>query len=891
VSRMMDTTDSAKECRRRSQEKEADAPVARVFLWLTDLALAGVIFLAPLFMGGRHEIGRLVYVLCVSAAAISCLGRLCWSRKQRWRLTGAEPLMIAGVILLAVQLVPLPTTVIETISSELVRLLPVWSAAADSPVTLGTWNQLSLTPRNTQGGLVTFLAHCLLFLVVIQRIRDRSDLERLLRWLALAAIGMAALGLVQLLFGNGKFLWLYEHPERSTFGAVRGSFANQNHLAHFLILGLGPIFWWLQRLWAAGPTSAGPSVTGGSAQYAKPALLIGTGLVLVAILLTFSRGGVVTACIASLVILVLMTRNGLLKQNAWLSIAGLSVVLIGALAIYGYEPLARRMVTLRDSRSLDEVCHGRKALWEAHLEAIPRFLATGTGAGSHREIYQTYMSESFDTEFSHGENGYLHLLLEMGIVGLILALAALSLATFWCLRVCFRPADQTLGSAAIAAMAGILASAVHSLGDFVWYIPACLSLTVILAACGCRIYQLNRFKLSLTSPDGIIWRPRQLVCPTPVAITATISALLLSTMMVGDRIPSALAAPHWDAYYRLSLAEQQVRPDELGSCGESTMTMLEHLRQVLLRDPHHGRAHLRLARLSLREFDRRHGQSDNPMPLSQIRDAALASQFDTSESRDNWLSAVLSENRLWLDLAHWHTRQALLQCPLFGDGYVYLAELGFLQGDDAEAKHAFIQQALTVQPYSGVVLVSAGSEAALAGDADQALELWKRAFHQDRHQRRQIIEMLAAEMPATDFVEHFQPGTDGLAQLFSYYRRQNLGAQALQMADAYANSLQADAERLGGEQGSRSWIQAASVHEFAGNLENFLSAARYAVLLAPNDFDNRRLLIRALLKNEAYAEAVEQLQWCISRQPDDPRLQDQLQRVYRQQLTYRQAKN
>jgi tetratricopeptide (TPR) repeat protein len=375
-----------------------------------------------------------------------------------------------------------------------------------------------------------------------------------------------------------------------------------------------------------------------------------------------------------------------------------------------------------------------------------------------------------------------------------------------------------------------------------------------------------------------------------VAITATISAVLLSTMMVGDRIPSALAAPHWDAYYRLSLAEQQGQPDELGTCGESTTTMLQHLRQVLLRDPHHGRAHLRLARLSLREFDRRHGLSDNPMPLSQIRDAALASQFDTPESRDNWLSVVLSENRPWLDLAYWHTRQALLECPLFGDGYVYLAELGFLDGDDAEAKHAFVQQAMTVQPYSGVVLVSAGSEAALAGDADQALELWKRAFHQDRHQRRQIIEMLAAEMPATDFVEHFQPDTDGLTQMFSYYRRQNLDAQALQMADAYANSLQADAERLGGEQGSRSWIQAASVHEFAGNSENFLSAARYAVLLAPNDFGNRRLLVRALLKNEEYAEAVEHLQWCISRQPDDPRLQDQLQKVYRQQLTNQQAK-
>ena len=464
MSRKSNTVDAADPSPDRRPQRSSDGPIARGLLALTDLALAAVIFLAPLLLGGRHDTGRLVYVGCVVAAAVCWLGRLCVSPKPRWRLSGAEPLIVLGLVLLVLQLVPLPATVIERVSPEQVKLLPAWTADGDQAALLGTWDRLSLTPRSTQGGLVTFLAHCLLFLVVVQRVRQLGDIERLLRWLALAAIGMAILGLSQMLLGNGKFLWIYEHPERTTFGAVRGSFPNQNHFAHFLILGIGPLFWWLQRMWSADPTTSGGFGRSTTSQYGKPALLIGTGLVLVAILLTFSRGGVVTASISCFVIMVLMTRNGLLKSHAWLRLAGLMLVLSTALAIYGYEPLARRMSTLRDSRSMNEVCYGRKALWEAHLAAIPKFLIAGTGAGSHREIYHTYMTQYFETEFTHGENGYLHLTLEMGIFGLLLAIAGLVLAASWCLRVCICPADRTIGSAAIAVLAGLLASAVGCRG-------------------------------------------------------------------------------------------------------------------------------------------------------------------------------------------------------------------------------------------------------------------------------------------------------------------------------------------------------------------------------------------------------------------------------------------
>ena len=269
---------------------------SRILLRLVDAGLLGVIFVAPLFMGGRGDIGRLVYVALVCGTAVCWLVRQCLLADASWRWSGLEWILLAGVLLVVLQLAPLPPGVLRTLSPQIPGLLPLWTTQASPETQLGVWNQLTLSPQATRGGLITFLAHALLFLVLVQRIRDVHDVKRLVRWLALAAIGMAVLGLAQMLFGNGKFLWIYEHPSRDTYRVVKGSFQNQNHFAHFLALGIGPLLWWLHRLWTAAPKASFGS--GGrswsQSEILKHALTIGLGLVAFAGLLTFSRGGVLS---------------------------------------------------------------------------------------------------------------------------------------------------------------------------------------------------------------------------------------------------------------------------------------------------------------------------------------------------------------------------------------------------------------------------------------------------------------------------------------------------------------------------------------------------------------------------------------------------------------------
>jgi tetratricopeptide (TPR) repeat protein len=355
--------------------------------------------------------------------------------------------------------------------------------------------------------------------------------------------------------------------------------------------------------------------------------------------------------------------------------------------------------------------------------------------------------------------------------------------------------------------------------------------------------------------------------------------------VIAGRVPQALAAGHWEAYFKLAraarhagLVESQTLPDE------QTAAMKAHLVETLRRDPYDARANLRLAAVYLREFDARQGKSENPMPLSQIRDAALASHFPTREVQDGWLSAVLGDNRRLLDAALVHARRAVHLCPLQGEGYVYLAELAFLNSASADLKHALVDQALLVRPYSGLVLLAAGGEAALVGDNERALYLWKQAFRLDPDQQAQIIELLAPSTPADTFIEYFHPDRAALGKLFHFYRRHALAEPAKLAGLRYVAELEREAQHTDGPPAASLWGQAQDVYGFLGDTGQAADCARKAVFHSPDAFAVHQRLAAALLKNREYAEAVTQLQWCLSRRPQEASLRQQLEQANRQRL-------
>ena len=336
-------------------------------------------------------------------------------------------------------------------------------------------------------------------------------------------------------------------------------------------------------------------------------------------------------------------------------------------------------------------------------------------------------------------------------------------------------------------------------------------------------------------------------------IAASAGLIGLAAVLIVARLPSALAAPHWDAYFKLARAARHAgAAEDPAQSANRLNAMATHLAETLRRDPYHPRANLRMAAMYLRRFDAQQQTSENPMPLNQIRDAALASQFPTREAQDQWLAIVTGENRKLLDRASLHAQRALRLCPLQGEGYVYLAELAFLNSASPQLKHAFVDQALRVRPYSGVVLLAAGGEAALADDNERALMLWKQAFHSDPEQQTRIIEMLALKMPADAFLEYFRPDRAALGELYYFYRDHALVEPAKFVGSRCVEELERDASQAASPEAAALWDQASGIHTYLGDLKKAAECARQAVFQTPDDFARRQRLAEALLSNHEY---------------------------------------
>jgi tetratricopeptide (TPR) repeat protein len=705
----------------------------------------------------------------------------------------------------------------------------------------------------------------------------------------MAAIAMATLGLAQYLTSNGKFLWFYTHPSRDTYSCVKGTFANENHFVHFVALGLGAIIWWLVSLLAGADRQSERDAFADphGAHWpglAKVLLSFGLGIVSFAGLLAYSRGGIVMLFIAAATCVGIYARASLLGRKSLVALATAGGMVGAALWIHGYRAVSLQVESLTTA-SLDTLDRdqGRRNIWAANWDAICRYPLLGSGAGSHAEVYPTYFPHPSDVEYTHAECGYLQVLLETGLPGLALVVLGILMCAWWsagCLRNARSP---KMVACAGAVTSGLVVSVVHSVFDFVWYLPACMSIAVILAACACRLFQLatNRpagYSTSVTAPKAV-W------------LVAGAASALVAVAMVSTWLGPGLAAPHWDRYLTTSLAADNRDPlwlmnreenEQYRSFVETTMAMREHLQLALAYDPSDPRANLRMAAMCLRLFDHDQHSSENAMNLAQIRDAALASHFPSREAQDQWLGVAIGQNRKYLDEALVHTHRALRQCPLQGQGYVYLAELAFLEGKPSQARSQYIGQALRVRPYHGAVLFAAGREAALAGQLTLALDLWKRAFHQDPDQREAIIALLAPQMPASFFVSQFQPDLRGMHKLFERYRGLARHDQARVVGESFATMLEQAARDATSLEAANFWRLAQTVYHYLGNQPLATRCAAEALAIAPNNFSLRYRVAMVLCQQQQYEQAYEHLMWCVQRKPDDPELRRRLRSVHRQ---------
>ena len=242
--------------------------------------------------------------------------------------------------------------------------------------------------------------------------------------------------------------------------------------------------------------------------------------------------------------------------------------------------------------------------------------------------------------------------------------------------------------------------------------------------------------------------------------------------MIANCIGPAMAEPSWHRYelarYAPEAAPPAIDSRDLEAGRKADLAAIERERKciaclegVVRRQPDNAQAHVHLAQSHLRLFDLLQSTGVNAMPLPQLRDAAVQSQFRTREELTAWLSRAVGDHWQHLEHALRHAREGLSLCPVEGKAYVYLGELAFLEGDRGAVEKTCVEQALRLRPFDGNVLYAVAMEALVAGDLEGYVQRLQRSYRSGRIHRQHVLRELVARAPeeALDWMAQFVIGT------------------------------------------------------------------------------------------------------------------------------------
>ncbi len=836
-----------------------------------ELAIVLATVAMPLAMGGRHPLGQVILTAAAVAATLSWTVRACRGEGV-WRFGIVDGVFVAGMAIGMLQVIPLPKALIEPLSPRLFDLLPLLDGG---PKSFGGWDQLSLVPGETLACLGILLAQGVFAAVLVQRVRAVADVERVLRVVTWSIGILAALGIVQYLAGNGRYLWFYEFAHNDAGGAVKGTFTNRNHFAGFLAIGCGTV---LVRAIAAPAESRGGwhdrERLGGWL------LLAVIGFALVA---SLSRGGCLAAVVAIAVGLGCLAGSRAWRASSAFGGIAAAALVAAAVAIHGWDRLMSRFESLGrgfDGGGTASVDRPRLAVWQAACRLIAEFPWFGTGAGTHADVAPLAMPPTGGIVFTHAENGFLNVGVETGCVGLAVVLIAIvtSIAAAWGLLARGEERERHVGAAVAA---GLAAGSTHALADFTWYVPACSTLLVTLAGCGVAL--ASRRVAWLPTIDLRLGRHAAAVAGAGVAVLLCGSG--------ARQIAAARAEPFWEESVKLARQIESAAaglvapgyaavPDAAAPLLEKIDSRIESLERCVSLRPDHPRARSALALARLERFGLSRSMAGKSLGLVDLKLAAAKGGFASPADVVAWVRRVAGPQAADLELALADAAAAIRIAPLSGESWCVLAQLAFLVGQ-AEISRDLVAQAMLVRPSDALVLFEAANQSALDGDMDRANELWRMSFAADPRQRARIIKLLLPRLTSAEACELLEPDLDGLRAIDAAWAVRETPEQLEEVRERRRALAFATAGERRAEPATccRLLLEAGLLEQRLGRPSEALATFRSAVHADPSSFDAHRSVADAAIAVDDREAARKELEWCLLRRPDRTDLREKLGRL------------
>jgi O-antigen ligase len=370
---------------------------------------------------------------------------------------------------------------------------PIWQMSADAldkPVD----GSISVNRELTGLALLRLVTAASVFWLAMQLCRDATRAHYLLNSIAVMSCAYAAYGLLTFALMPGRVLWFDRPFERTGF--ITSTFINPNSFATYAGIGLIVICGLIIRLYRNEFRAVGGSirfrianfieVTGG-----KGAILFGaTFLIVVALLLSQSRGGVLSAGLGLCVFAALTFRTGkhrFAEQRAAIIILG--ALLLGV-AFLAFGDLLVGRITQQGFQD-----SGRPAVYTIMIRSILDAPLIGYGYGTFRDIFPMFRDQSVGTfgKWDMAHNTYLEVLQGLGLLFGSLLVASIVLFASRCVKGAMTRQENEMIPCVAAAVAVLVAA--NSLVDFSLQIQA-VGLT-FMALLGAGVAQSKSSRLML----------------------------------------------------------------------------------------------------------------------------------------------------------------------------------------------------------------------------------------------------------------------------------------------------------------------------------------------------------------------------------------------------------
>jgi O-antigen ligase/Flp pilus assembly protein TadD len=700
-----------------------------------------LVVLLPWAFGGARAVFEFALFVGVAVLMVLWAARMLLEGRP---ILAACPitLCLAGLFLLgAWQITPISPSALRSLSpgtAEMnAKLLPQ-EPEGDSTQAgrLAAGHTVSLHPAGTQAQLLRLLALIALFAAVRGNVASPGSFRRLAVVALVNGSLLALVGLLQFFSSpRGLIYWTFPTPA-AAFGAMnRNDFAG--HLNLCLGLGIGVLL--ARRL---GPRS-------GRAWDDPVILWTGAGLVLMltALGLCLSRGGVFSLLGAVAIVAVV----GRCASGGWRFgvVLLLLCLALGLAAWFGLDEVRGRMAGLwKDDSPGDD----RWRMWVQTAPFARTFPTWGSGFGTfpflERMSRPPHAGPDLIQDNAHNE--YLNLLLEGGLVGLVVGLAALVMAYVLGVRAFLRHREGPTGGLALGGLVALSSIALHSLVDYGMHLPAIAVLAVVVVA-----------QLAALGGDGAATpaRPRGWsVGRFAAAVVGAAAVVLVAWVLTTQGYARHQAVRYHNAAAKLEgssePAARQRRLDYLRAAAETAPADAEA--QQALADALYET--FRTERDGLRaraDAGRAAALVGGPTWASPYHAAAAAALADAAPSHAGPEERRLTQEYLRPALARYLAARSL--CPLLPRPHVALATSSGDESPDEPAS-AHLTRARLLMPYDARVWFVSGAHELREGKSEQAWRSWRRSLECSDEFLEEIVTRCREHLAPEALVDSVLPG-------------------------------------------------------------------------------------------------------------------------------------